>query len=66
MARSSDVNATKSSDPVAPRFATAWSSLVYAVATMLLAYPALGGKFLVNILSDQYKIGYAFREYAAA
>ena len=66
MARSSDVNATKSPDPVAPRFATAWASLVYAVATMLLAYPALGGKFLVNILSDQYKIGYAFREYAAA
>jgi len=65
MARSSDVNA-KSSDPLAPRFATAWASLVYAVATLLLAYPALGGKFLVNILSDQYKIGYAFREYAAA
>ena len=66
MARSADVNPTKSLDPVAPRFATAWASLVYAVATMLLAYPALGGKFLVNILSDQYKIGYAFREYAAA
>jgi hypothetical protein len=51
---------------VTPRFATAWASLVYGVATLLLAYPALSGKFLVNILSDQYKIGYAFREYAAA
>jgi len=66
MARSSEVNSAKSSDPVAPRFATAWASLVYAVATLLLAYPAFAGKFLVNILSDQYKIGYAFREYAAA
>jgi hypothetical protein len=66
MARSPDVSSVKASDPVAPRFATAWASLVYAVATLLLAYPALAGKFLVNILSDQYKIGYAFREYAAA
>jgi hypothetical protein len=33
---------------------------------MLLAYPALTGAFLVNVRSDQYKIGYAFREYAAA
>jgi hypothetical protein len=49
----------------APRFATAWASLVYAVSTLSLAYPALGGSFLLNLRSDQYKAGYAFREYAA-
>src|SRR5215216_3174138 len=66
MARTSDVITPEPADTYAPRFATAWASLVYGVSTMLLAYPALGGNFLVNILSDQYKIGYAFREYAAA
>jgi len=49
-----------------PRFAGWWAALVYALATMTLAYPALGGAFLVNVRSDQYKIGYAFREFAAA
>ena len=48
-----------------PRFATAWAALVYAVSTMLLAYPALAGGFLVNARSDQYIAGYAFREFAA-
>lgn len=50
----------------APRLATAWAALVYAVATMLLAYPALSGDFLVWPRSDQYIAGYAFREFAAA
>jgi hypothetical protein len=49
----------------APRFATAWAALVYIVASMLLAYPALSGQFLINTRSDQYKAGYAFREFAA-
>src|SRR6185503_1728283 len=49
----------------APRLATAWASLIYAVATLMLAYPALGGAFLLNPRSDQYKAGYAFREFAA-
>ena len=52
--------------PATPRFATAWASLVYAVSTMLLAYPALAGQFLINVRSDQYKAGYAFREFAAS
>jgi hypothetical protein len=39
--------------------------LVYTVAAMLLAYPALTGQFLINPRSDQYKAGYAFREFAA-
>jgi len=67
MARTTDgPAATGNAALPAPRFATGWASAVYAVATLLLAYPALAGNFLVNILSDQYKIGYAFREFAAA
>ncbi len=50
----------------APRFASAWAALVYAVATLTLAYPALAGKFLVNPHSDQYIAGFAFRDFAAA
>jgi len=50
----------------APRFAFGWASLVYALCTVSLAYPALVGKFLVNPHSDQYIAGYAFREFAAS
>ncbi|HET7614859.1 MAG TPA: hypothetical protein VFK26_13140 [Gemmatimonadaceae bacterium] len=50
----------------APRFASAWAALVYAVATLSLAYPALAGRFLVNPHSDQYIAGFAFRDFAAA
>lgn len=39
--------------------------VVCGIATMLLAWPALGGAFLVNPNSDQYLAGYAFREFAA-
>ena len=49
----------------APRFAIGWASLVYAFAVMMLAYPALAGRFLVNPHSDQYIAGFAFREFAA-
>jgi len=52
--------------PPAPRFAFGWASLVYALCTLSLAYPALAGKFLVNPHSDQYIAGYAFREFAAS
>jgi hypothetical protein len=38
---------------------------VYALATLWLGAPALAGKFLINIHSDQYLAGYAFREFAA-
>jgi hypothetical protein len=50
----------------APRFAFGWASLVYALCTLSLAYPALAGKFLVNVHSDQYRAGFAFREFAAS
>jgi len=48
-----------------PRFALARAALFYALCTLALGYPALGGQFLVNPLSDQYIAGYAFREFAA-
>jgi len=51
--------------PPAPRFAFGWAALVYALGTLSLGYPALAGKFLLNQNSDQYKAGYAFREFAA-
>ena len=37
----------------APRFAFGWASLVYALCTLSLAYPALAGQFLVSPHSDQ-------------
>ncbi|MDQ2766790.1 MAG: hypothetical protein M3Y30_06500 [Gemmatimonadota bacterium] len=49
----------------APRLAGVWSALVYALATLWLGAPALAGQFLINIRSDQYLAGYAFREFAA-
>ena len=63
MARSDDVSAAPSSP--APRFAIGWAALIYALATLALAYPALSGQFLVNPHSDQYIAGYAFRDFAA-
>jgi hypothetical protein len=41
------------------------AALVCLCATMLLAWPALGGGFLVNPNSDQYIAGYSFRDFAA-
>src|SRR3982751_4444365 len=64
MARTPDGIAAESA-VAAPARATAWASLVYAIATLMLSYPALGGAFLLNLRSDQYKAGYAFREFPA-
>src|SRR3954466_8655026 len=65
MARHADAAPALEADLAAPRHATLWASLVYAISTLLLAYPALGGAFLLNPRSDQYKAGFAFREFAA-
>lgn len=62
MARTDTTNLTTN----APRYPLAWGALVCVIATLLLAWPALGGAFLVNPNSDQYIAGYAFREFAAA
>jgi hypothetical protein len=66
MAPSADPRAHKSVEPAPPRFPAVWAAGVYALATLMLVYPAFTGAFLVSPISDQYKIGYAFREYAAA
>ena len=49
-----------------PPFAGAWAALVFALCTLALGFPALGGGFLVNPRSDQFYAGYPFREFAAA
>jgi len=59
------IETTAAPETMAPRFAMAWAALVYLVATLALAYPALAGQFLVWLRSDQYIAGYAFREFAA-
>ena len=41
------------------------AAIVYALAALALAYPVLGGQFLVNLHSDQYMAGFAFRDFAA-
>ncbi|MEO8334220.1 MAG: YfhO family protein [bacterium] len=50
--------------PVAPRFAALWASLTYAVCTLILAWPAVLGGFLVNPRSDQYIGGFPVRDFA--
>jgi hypothetical protein len=66
MARKYPVLAADAPDNTyAPRFASAWAALVYALCAISLTYPALAGKFLVNPLSDQYKAGFSFRDFAA-
>ena len=52
-------------DTIEPRYAWVFALLTCVAGTMLLAYPALSGQFLVNILSDQYIAGYSFREFGA-
>ncbi len=49
-----------------PARPTLWAAATYAIATLLLAWPALLGQFLVSPHSDQYIAGYAFREFAAS
>ncbi len=53
-------------DVPAPRFALGWAALVYSLSVLALGYHALAGQFLVWAGSDQYKAGFAFREFAAA
>jgi Bacterial membrane protein YfhO len=62
MAPSPDTSLT---DTLEPRHAWLLALLTCVVGTMLLAYPALRGQFLVNIYSDQYIAGYSFRDFGA-
>lgn len=47
-----------------PKHGALWAALACAVAALALGYPALGGQFLVNPMSDQYIAGFAFRDFA--
>jgi hypothetical protein len=47
-----------------PPHAALLATLTYAVCTLLLAWPALGGGFLVNPHSDQYIGGWPVRDFA--
>ncbi|HEY5218676.1 MAG TPA: hypothetical protein VIJ16_02650 [Gemmatimonadaceae bacterium] len=49
----------------APRFASVWAALTYALCTLVLVYPVFSGQFLVSPHSDQYIAGYPFRAFAA-
>ena len=62
--RRSAVTPSEPLAPTEPRLAAVWASLTYAVCTMLLAWPALGGGFLVNPHSDQYVGGWPVRDFA--
>jgi Bacterial membrane protein YfhO len=62
MAQPPEMNQT---DTLEPRHAWLLALVTCVVGTMLLAYPALSGQFLVNIYSDQYIAGYSFREFGA-
>jgi hypothetical protein len=42
-----------------------YAALIYALAALALSYPVLSGQFLVNLHSDQYIAGFAFRDFAA-
>jgi len=65
MKKNTAPRAEPAADIGAPRLAGLWSAAAYALATLWLGAPALAGKFLINIHSDQYLAGYAFREFAA-
>lgn len=62
MAQLPDITST---DSIAPKHAWLIALATCTVGTMLLAYPALSGQFLVNIYSDQYIAGYSFREFGS-
>lgn len=62
MARLPDPSAPDGSQTVSR--GTLWAWLASAACTLLLAYPALSGQFLINPYSDQFKAGYAFRHFA--
>jgi hypothetical protein len=62
--RRSAVPASEPLAPTEPRLAALWATATYAIATMLLAWPALGGGFLVNPHSDQYVGGWPVRDFA--
>lgn len=52
-------------EPAAPRLAPVWAAALYALCTLALVYPALGGQLLVNPSSDMFS-GFAYRHYGGS
>jgi hypothetical protein len=65
MARHPDPTSALDHEIPPPSRPTAWASLVYAIVTLALAFPALAGRFLINPQSDQFNAGFQFRDFAA-
>jgi len=65
MARSEATPATPPSQGDRRRAPLSLAAALCVAATLTLAWPALGGRFLVNPNSDQYIAGFSFREFAA-
>ncbi|MFL5607048.1 MAG: hypothetical protein ACJ8AD_11425, partial [Gemmatimonadaceae bacterium] len=63
--RSTGSHAGRAAPLAEPRHARLWAALTYAVCTLLLAWPALPGRFLVSPHSDQYIGGFPVRDFAA-
>jgi hypothetical protein len=53
-------------DEAQPRAHGLVAAAFYALCTLALGFPALGGKFLAGPNSDQFVAGYAFREFGAS
>jgi hypothetical protein len=51
--------------PFAPRHEYVWAALIFALCTLALGLPALGGGFLVSPMSDQFIGGFPVRNFAA-
>ena len=67
MTTSTRRSAASTSGPLAhaePRLTALWATLTYALCTLMLAWPALGGGFLVSPPSDQYIGGWPVRDFA--
>ena len=62
--RSAAAPASEPIVPTEPRLAALWATVTYAIATMLLAWPALTGAFAVSPPSDQYIGGWPVRDFA--
>ncbi|MCC6319545.1 MAG: YfhO family protein [Gemmatimonadaceae bacterium] len=59
-----DKATTTAPAPHVPPLAGVWATLTCLVAALSLSWPALGGKLLLPMWSDQFKAGFAFRDFA--
>jgi hypothetical protein len=61
----SSARTSRTRQPLAePSHPALLATLTYTIATLMLAWPALGGGFLANVRSDQYIGGWPVRDFA--